>query len=200
MIMLNISRFITMIRGITLLEIDMTKGTANDPEKLAAEAINAENETGESEDVAKDTDADQSTDSKDVKSENAAEEDTAAVGISEDGEENLNGISEEELAAELYKGNVVKYLLVPEGVEVPVGLDQDMIVVQMPTDKTYTSTEALLEKMDELGLTDNVAAIGDKKKTVKLILLQKRWRRKMEKTRHRLFMVEKKRSQISRHW
>ena len=155
-------------QGITLLEIDMTKGTANDPEKLAAEAINAENETGESEDVAKDTDADQSTDSKDVKSENVAEEDTAAVGISEDGEENLNGISEEELAAELYKGNVVKYLLVPEGVEVPVGLDQDMIVVQMPTDKTYTSTEALLEKMDELGLTDNVAAIGDKKKDCKV--------------------------------
>ena len=155
-------------QGITLLEIDMTKGTANDPEKLAAEVINAENETGESEDVAKDTDADQSTDSKDVKSENAAEEDTAAVGISEDGEENLNGISEEELAAELYKGNVVKYLLVPEGVEVPVGLDQDMIVVQMPTDKTYTSTEALLEKMDELGLTDNVAAIGDKKKDCKV--------------------------------
>ena len=30
-------------QGITLLEIDMTKGTANDPEKLAAEAINAEN-------------------------------------------------------------------------------------------------------------------------------------------------------------
>ena len=155
-------------QGITLLEIDMTKGTANDPEKLAAEAINAENETGESEDVAKDTDADQSTDSKNVKSENVAEEDTAAVGISEDGEENLNGISEEELAAELYKGNVVKYLLVPEGVEVPVGLDQDMIVVQMPTDKTYTSTEALLEKMDELGLTDNVAAIGDKKKDCKV--------------------------------
>ena len=155
-------------QGITLLEIDMTKGTANDPEKLAAEAINAENETGESEDAAKDTELNQSTDSKNVKSENAVEEDAAAAGISEDGEENLNGISEEELAAELYKGNVVKYLLVPEGVEVPVGLDQDMIVVQMPTDKTYTSTEAILEKMDELGLTDNIAAIGDKKKDCKV--------------------------------
>ena len=155
-------------QGITLLEIDMTKGTANDPEKLAAEAINAENETGESEDAAKDTELNQSTDSKNVKSENAVEEDAAAAGNSEDGEENLNGISEEELAAELYKGNVVKYLLVPEGVEVPVGLDQDMIVVQMPTDKTYTSTEAILEKMDELGLTDNIAAIGDKKKDCKV--------------------------------
>ena len=40
--------------------------------------------------------------------------------------------------------------------------------MQMPTDKTYTSTEALLEKMDELGLTDNVAAIGDKKKDCKV--------------------------------
>ena len=46
-------------QGITLLEIDMTKGTANDPEKLAAEAINAENETGESEDAAKDTELNQ---------------------------------------------------------------------------------------------------------------------------------------------
>lgn len=33
-----------------------------------------------------------------------------------------NGTSEQELAAELYKGNVVKYLIVPEDVEVPVGL------------------------------------------------------------------------------
>ena len=40
--------------------------------------------------------------------------------------------------------------------------------MQMPTDKTYTSTEAILEKMDELGLTDNIAAIGDKKKDCKV--------------------------------
>ena len=141
-------------QGITLVEIDMTKGTANDPEKLAAEAINSDPATSEKKDAAKDTKADKNT----------AKEDTFAVETAEDGEENLNGISKEELATELYKGNVVKYLLVPEGVEVPVGLDQDMIVVQKPVDKIYTSTGEILEKMDELGLTDNVVAIGDKKK------------------------------------
>ena len=151
-------------QGITLLEIDMTKGTANDPEKLAAEAINAENETGESEDAAKDTELNQSTDSKNVKSENAVEEDAAAAGISEDGEENLNGISEEELAAELYKGNVVKYLIVPEDVEVPVGLEQDMIIVKKPVDHTYAESDEILNTMKDLDLLDNVAAVGMKSK------------------------------------
>ena len=149
-------------QGITLLEIDMTKGTANDPEKLAAEAINAENAT---EDASEKSGNSNATDEK-KKSENT--EDVSASSTTEDGEENLNGVSEETLAAELYKGNVVKYLLVPEGVEVPVGLDQDMIVVQMPTDKAYTSTEAILEKMDELGLTNNVAAVGTEKKDCKV--------------------------------
>ena len=151
-------------QGITLLEIDMTKGTANDPEKLAAEAINAENETGESEDAAKDTELNQSTDSKNVKSENAVEEDAAAAGISEDGEENLNGISEEELAAELYKGNVVKYLIVPENVEIPVGLEQDMIIVKKPVDHTYAESDEILNTMKDLDLLDNVAAVGMKSK------------------------------------
>ena len=112
-------------------------------------------------------DKQQATESKNAKS-SVDEEETSAVTTAEDGEENLNGVSEAELAAELYKGNIVKYLLVPEGVEVPVGLDQDMIVVQLPADKAYTSTEAILEKMDELGLTDNIVAIGDKKKDCKI--------------------------------
>ncbi len=114
-----------------------------------------------------DQDKQQATESKNAKS-SVDEEETSAVTTAEDGEENLNGVSEAELAAELYKGNIVKYLLVPEGVEVPVGLDQDMIVVQLPADKAYTSTEAILEKMDELGLTDNIVAIGDKKKDCKI--------------------------------
>ena len=158
-------------QGITLLEIDMTKGTANDPEKLAAEAINAENIDAETADTSgeaqTDQDKQQATESKNAKS-SVDEEEISAVTTAEDGEENLNGVSEAELAAELYKGNIVKYLLVPEGVEVPVGLDQDMIVVQLPADKAYTSTEAILEKMDELGLTDNIVAIGDKKKDCKI--------------------------------
>ena len=158
-------------QGITLLEIDMTKGTANDPEKLAAEAINAENIDAETADTSgeaqTDQDKQQATESKNAKS-SVDEEETSAVTTAEDGEEKLNGVSEAELAAELYKGNIVKYLLVPEGVEVPVGLDQDMIVVQLPADKAYTSTEAILEKMDELGLTDNIVAIGDKKKDCKI--------------------------------
>ena len=45
--------------------------------------------------------------------------------------------SEQEDKSELYLNNVVKYLIVPEGVEIPVGLDKETIVIQQPTDKTY---------------------------------------------------------------
>jgi len=88
----------------------------------------------------------------------------AAEEESGDSTSDQNGVSEEELAAELYKGNVVKYLLVPEDVEVPVGLDQDMIIVKMPADKTYVASDEILEQMKELDLLDSVAAVGMEQK------------------------------------
>lgn len=49
-----------------------------------------------------DQDKQQATESKNAKS-SVDEEETSAVTTAEDGEENLNGVSEAELAAELYK-------------------------------------------------------------------------------------------------
>ena len=93
----------------------MTKDTARDPEKTSKETFeDTEKEVSKS-------DKKDSTENKSSKSDAAEEE-------SGDFTSDQNGVSEEELAAELYKGNVVKYLLVPEDVEVPVGLDQDMII------------------------------------------------------------------------
>ena len=43
------------------------------------------------------------------------------------------------------QGNVVKYLIVPEDVEVPVGLEQDMIIVKKPVDHTYAESDEILE-------------------------------------------------------
>ena len=40
-----------------------------------------------------------------------------------------------EKTKELYEGNVVKYLIVPKDVEIPAGLDKDMIVIQLPVDR-----------------------------------------------------------------
>lgn len=108
-------------QGIVLLEIDTTKDTARDPEKQ-------ESEDSEST-------ADNKADQTESKKTDAAEETEDSSGQAADsnivdGEELVP--SEAEKAAELYKGNVVKYLLIPAGVEVPVGLEDDMILVQMP--------------------------------------------------------------------
>lgn len=138
-------------QGIVLLEVDMTKDTARDPEKTSKET------SEDTEEEVSKSDKKDSTENKSSKSDAAEEE-------SGDSTSDQNGVSAEELAAELYKGNVVKYLLVPEDVEVPVGLDQDMIIVKMPTDKTYVASDEILEQMKELDLLDSVAAVGMEQK------------------------------------
>ena len=153
-------------QGIVLLEIDMTKDTARDPEKAEdkkSKADNSDSEKSSKKKVASVTinrseDA-KSADSKksdtDSKSDASAEESTA---------QDNNGTSEQELAAELYKENVVKYLIVPEDVEVPVGLEQDMIIVKKPVDHTYAESDEILNMMKDLDLLDNIAAVGMKSK------------------------------------
>ena len=138
-------------QGIVLLEVDMTKDTARDPEKTSKE-------------TSEDTEKEVSKSDKKDSTENKSSKSDAAEEESGDSTSDQNGVSEEELAAELYKGNVVKYLLVPEDVEVPVGLDQDMIIVKMPADKTYVASDEILEQMKELDLLDSVAAVGMEQK------------------------------------
>ncbi len=139
-------------KGITLLEVDVTKDTVRDPENT--------------EDSDKDSDKKNAdTKNSSSKTESASEEQTdnnseEAAGSAEDGE----AVSEAEQAAELYKGNVIKYLLVPENTVIPIGLSEDMIVVQMPVDKAYVSDNAILKQMEEMNLLDQVAAVGMKKK------------------------------------
>ena len=131
-------------KGITLLEVDVTKDTIRDPEKKDSDK--------------KDTDANKDPD----KSEKTSKDQTSEAADSAEGGEAVVG--EAEQAAELYKGNVIKYLLVPENTVIPVGLSEDMIVVQMPTDKAYVSDNEILKQMEEMDLLDQVAAVGMKKK------------------------------------
>ncbi|MGN1192904.1 MAG: hypothetical protein ACI4S0_09530 [Dorea sp.] len=108
--------------GIILLEIDMTKDTARDPEKVKEEAEKSE-----------------------------SEEDTSDL------------TPKEEKIMELYHGNVVKYLIVPEDVEIPAGLDKEMIVINQPVDSTYAAAEGAMVILDELGQEGMIAAVGCEK-------------------------------------
>ena len=154
-------------QGIVLLEIDMTKDTARDPEKAEEEKSgNQKSVEDKSADIEKSSKKKVAsvTINRSEDAQNSDAESKADTSAEESAASDNNGTSEQDFAAELYKGNVVKYLIVPEDVEVPVGLEQDMIIVKKPTDHTYAESDEILNMMKDLDLLDNIAAVGMKSK------------------------------------
>lgn len=135
--------------GITLLEIDMTKDTERDPEKQTEDDKKAEDtDTEAAEDTAAATDE---------------EEAAAASDSKKTSTEKAKDLTEK--TKELYEGNVVKYLIVPKDVEIPAGLDKDMIVIQLPVEKTYVASEDALKLLDEqLDTAESIKAVGMEQK------------------------------------
>lgn len=129
--------------GITLLEIDMTKDTERDPEKQTEDDKKAE-----------DTNTAAATDE---------EEAAAASDSKKTSTEKAKDLTEK--TKELYEGNVVKYLIVPKDVEIPAGLDKDMIVIQLPVEKAYVASEDALKLLDEqLDTAESIKAVGMEQK------------------------------------
>lgn len=135
--------------GITLLEIDMTKDTERDPEKQTEDDKKAEDtDTAAAEDTAAATDE---------------EEAAAASDSKKTSTEKAKDLTEK--TKELYEGNVVKYLIVPKDVEIPAGLDKDMIVIQLPVEKAYVASEDALKLLDEqLDTAESIKAVGMEQK------------------------------------
>ena len=135
--------------GITLLEIDMTKDTERDPEKRTEDDKKAEDtDTAAAENTAAATDE---------------EEAAAASDSKKTSTEKAKDLTEK--TKELYEGNVVKYLIVPKDVEIPAGLDKDMIVIQLPVEKTYVASEDALKLLDEqLDTAESIKAVGMEQK------------------------------------
>ena len=136
-------------QGIKLLEIDLESGTPRE---------NQEDESGE---VQQSTEMTQSgrVETKTTDQSKKEEEQT------EDGaSEASQNQSEQEDKSELYLNNIVKYLIVPEGVEIPVGLDKETIVIQQPTDKTYVASDVILDKLEQLGALNQVKAVASEEK------------------------------------
>jgi hypothetical protein len=104
-----------------------------------------------------------------VKTGNAGTKDSAssesAVEYDEEGKPIAK--SQTEITEELYQHNVVNYLLVPEGTEVPAGLDKDYIIVKVPSKRTFSASEAANGFLKKLKRTDCVAALGMKEDQLK---------------------------------
>lgn len=151
-------------KDVTLLEIDMTKDTDKDPEKLKEE-----NATKDSEKTSTKTDSKKNNKSgkkKAVKiaikrdNEDSKKSDTQSITYNDEGEAVVQ--TQEEIIADLYKANVVKYLIVPEDsdVELPVGIEKEMIVIHLPVKHAYVNSEESLNTMDDLKLLKKIAAVG----------------------------------------
>lgn len=151
-------------KDVTLLEIDMTKDTDKDPEKLKEETA-----TKDSEKTSTKTDSKKNNKSgkkKAVKiaikrdNEDSKKSDTQSITYNDEGEAVVQ--TQEEIIADLYKANVVKYLIVPEDsdVELPVGIEKEMIVIHLPVKHAYVDSEESLNTMDDLKLLEKIAAVG----------------------------------------
>lgn len=81
-----------------------------------------------------------------------------------DEEGNAIAKTQREITQDLYKNNTVKYLLVPEGTEVPAGSDKEMILISVPGDSVpgdsmagqtiWTGAETTALFLEKLGAKD----------------------------------------------
>ena len=127
---------------IYLIEVDLAADTArglvdDEQEELSAAADEVENED-----------------------EAAAGSNDSGDGISTAEEEAAPAESEAAITAKLYLNDIVKYLVVPEGTDIPAGLGKEVVVIQQPADRTYVSSESALELLADLGVLENVTTIG----------------------------------------
>ena len=149
---------------ITLLEIDLSKDTDKDPEKLEKDA--QDKDTADT-DNKKDTKKTSKSGKKKVakitikrNDEKKKTTDTQSVAYNDEGEAAVQ--TQEEITADLYKAKVVKYLIVPEDsdAELPVGIEKEMIVVKLPIKHAYVDSEESIDTLETLKLLKKVKAVG----------------------------------------
>lgn len=117
-----------------------------------------------------------------------AEETTAAetTAASEEGvqyDENGQAIlkSKGVTTSELYQNQVVNFLVIPEGVEAPAGVEKDFVIINQPADSSFVASTTVLnylEKLDQLG---NITALGVSEGRVKSDYLKKQLKKEKVK-------------------
>lgn len=155
---------------ITLLEIDLSKDTDKDPEKLEKDAQDKDTaDTDNKKDTKKTSKSGKKKVAKITIKRNDEEKkttDTKSVAYNDEGEAAVQ--TQEEITADLYKAKVVKYLIVPEDsdAELPVGIEKEMIVVKLPIKHAYVDSEESIDTLETLKLLKKVKAVGfDKDET-----------------------------------
>lgn len=76
----------------------------------------------------------------------------------ENAEESEEAMDADTIISELYRNDVVRYLVVPEDAEVPVGLEKEMILIHTPIESVYTDSGQAKETMANLDLEELITA------------------------------------------
>ena len=118
-------------QGVVLAEVDLRRDTVLDTDEAAKALTQADKEAKEAPQT--------------VQSDEPA--DTAQI-------------TSDYVAAQ-YQGDILKYLLVPAGVELPAGLEKDYLIVSVPASNVYLMDETLAGALDQLGALKNVSVVPE---------------------------------------
>ena len=148
-------------QGITLIEVDQASGTGlyKDEKKDKKESTGS----GEGEEAESTSSGDEAGDDAGAGTGDDAEsgsEDGSQGHVEYDEDGNPVAQSQNEVVDGLYQNNVVNYIVVPEGVEIPAGLDKDGIILQQPVDKSFVASPEAAAALEQLGLLDKMKAAG----------------------------------------
>ena len=120
-------------QGVVLAEVDLRRDTVLDTDEAIQALAQADREAKEA------------SQSQTVQSDEPA--DTAQI-------------TSDYVAAQ-YQGDILKYLLVPAGVDLPAGLEKDYLIVSIPASNVYLMDETLADTLDQLGALKNVSVLPE---------------------------------------
>lgn len=140
-------KIFTYANDIYLIEVNMVKDTARKKDDGSSESNTAVKRTG-TESASSETEASETEISGDEKEK-----------IYMDTRENTSDL-------DVYSNDIVKYLVVPEGQEIPAGLDKDVVIIQQPADKTYVTSKEALQILTDLNKTEKIKAVGLEEKDI----------------------------------
>lgn len=165
-------RIFSYDQGIYLIEINQVSDTAreNADDSTKDTADDTDTEDAASEDAAADADTESTKSSGTTDDSTQGTDDAAQQGTS---------VVEESPAmdnstADVYQQDIVKYLVVPEGIEVPAGLDKETVIIQQPVDHAYVASKEALDLLDQLGSCDAIRLLGIKADDVQIDSVKKR--------------------------
>lgn len=97
----------------------------------------------------------------------------SADKVEYDEEGNPIARSQHEITEALYQNNIVNYLVVPKGYDVPAGLDKKCIIIEKPVKNAYVASNESLAFMDSLGVTGKIGTVGISKNKIRTASVSK---------------------------